>query len=64
MISERMMEMAKENVEASIKIIVKLLNDERYPKALAEYHKVLYEELRKEEFTPEQAIESVSLPIG
>jgi len=64
MISERMMEMAKENVEASIKIIVKLLKDEKYPKALARHCKALYGELLKEGFTPEQAIELISLPIG
>lgn len=64
MISERMMEMAKENVEASIKMMVKLLEDDRLPKALAKYYNTLYKELLKEGFTPEQAIELVSLPLA
>ena len=64
MISERMMEMAKENIEASIKIMVKLLGDERLPKTLAKYYRALYKELLKEGFTPKQAIELVSLPLA
>ena len=59
-----MMEMAKENVEAYIKIMVKLLEDERLPKALAKYYKSLYDKLEQEGFTPKQALELVSLPLG
>jgi len=59
-----MMEMAKENVEASIKVMVKFLEDKRLPKAIAEYYSMLYKELLKEGFTPKQAIELVSLPLG
>ena len=64
MISEKMMEMAKENVEASVKVMVKFLEDERLPKATAKYYSTLYKQLLKEGFTPTQAIELVSLPLG
>lgn len=64
MISERMMEMAKENVEANIKVMVKFLGDKRLPEAIAKYYSTLYKKLVKEGFTSKQAIELVSLPLG
>jgi len=63
-ISERMMEMAKENVEANIKVMVKFLGDKRLPEAITKYYSTLYKQLLKEGFTPTQAIELVSLPFG
>ena len=64
MISEKMMEMAKENVEANIKVMLKFLGDKRLPEAIAKYYSTLYKQLLKEGFTSEQAIELVSLPLG
>ena len=59
-----MMEMAKENVEANIKVMVKFLGDKRLPEAIAKYYSTLYKKLVKEGFTSKQAIELVSLPLG
>lgn len=64
MISERMLEMAKENVEAYIKVMTKLLEDERLPRVIARYYRTFYEALLKEGFTPKEAIELISLPLG
>jgi len=63
-ISEKMMEMAKENVEANIKVMVKFLGDKRLPEAIAKYYSTLYKQLLEEGFTPTQAIELVSFPLG
>lgn len=59
-----MMEMAKENVEASIRVMVKFLEDKRLPISIAKYYSALYKELLKEGFTPKQAVELVSFPFG
>ena len=56
--------MAKENVEANIKVMVKFLGDKRLPEAIAKYYSTLYKKLVKEGFTSKQAIELVSLPLG
>jgi len=63
LISDKMMEMAKGNLEASVTLAVKLYEDDRLPKALAKYYKALYDELLKQGFTQEQAIDLISLPL-
>jgi len=44
--------------------MVKFLGDKRLPEAIAKYYSILYKQLLKEGFTPTQAIELVSFPLG
>lgn len=63
MISDKMMEMAKQNVDAYIEVVVKFFSDDRLPKAQAKYFATLFKELVNNGFKPEQAIEVLtSLP--
>lgn len=63
LISDKMMEIAKGNLDAYIKLMEKMLEDDRIPKALAKYSKTFYDELVKQGFTPKQAIDLISLPL-
>ena len=58
------MEIAKGNLDAYIKLMEKTLKDDRLPKAMAKYSKTFYDELVKQGFTPKQAIDLISLPLG
>ena len=59
-----MMEIAKGNLDAYIRLMEKMLEDDRLPKALAKYFKTFYDELIKQGFTPKEAIELISFPLG
>ena len=63
MISDKMMEIAKGNLDAYMKLMEKMLEDDRLPKAMAKYFKTFYDELVKQGFTPKQAIDLISLPL-